>query len=270
MVSSTTSEIELNPTSNDSFQTVLVVEDNTDMRIFIKNELAEKYKVVEAKDGIEGLEKAEMHLPDLIVSDIMMPNMDGIEFCKQLKTNIKTSHIPVILLTARVDRDSKHQGIETGADDYISKPFEMDYLVLRIKNLLKIREQLRKVFQTNNKLDPSAVTVTSLDEKFITSLMDAIKKGIPNPEFNINSLEMEMGMSHANFYTKIKSLTGQSGKEILQDMRMKRANQLLTDTKDIRVSDVAYMVGFTNPKYFSKCFKEKYGVSPSELKNMGE
>jgi CheY-like chemotaxis protein len=247
-----------------------MVEDNADMRIFIKNELAENYKVVQAKDGIEGLEKAEMHLPDLIVSDIMMPNMDGIEFCKQIKTNIKTSHIPVILLTARIDKKTKYEGIETGADDYISKPFEMDYLVLRIKNLLKTREQLRKIFQTNNKLDPSAVTVTSLDEKFITSLMDAIKKGIPNPDFNISSLEMKMGMSHSNFYTKIKSLTGQSGKEILQDMRMKRAKQLLTDTKEIRVSDVAYMVGFTNPKYFSKCFKEKYGVAPSELKNIGE
>ncbi len=195
--------------------------------------------------------------------------MDGIEFCKQIKTNIKTSHIPVILLTARIDKKTKYEGIETGADDYISKPFEMDYLVLRIKNLLKIREQLRKIFQKTNRLDPAVVTVTSLDEKFITTVMDSIEKGIPNPEFNINSLEVEMGMSHANFYTKIKSLTSQSGKELLQDMRMKRAHQLLSDTKGMRVSDIAYLVGFSNPKYFGKCFKEKYGVVPSELKKDG-
>ena len=123
---------------------------------------------------------------------------------------------------------------------------------------------------SNTKLEPSAVTVTSLDEKFISSLMNEIEKGIPNPEFNISSLEKEMGMSHANFYRKITSLKSQSGKEILQDMRMKRAKQLLTDTKDIRVSDVAYMVGFTNAKYFGKCFKEKYNITPSEFKNMGE
>ncbi|MCF6332014.1 MAG: response regulator [Draconibacterium sp.] len=258
--------LENSQTISDSYKTILIVEDNADMRIFIRNELQSKYKIYEAEDGITGLGKAENYLPDLIISDIMMPNMDGIEFCKQIKTNIKTSHIPVILLTAKVDRETKYQSIETGADDYISKPFEMEYLVLRINNLLTTREQLRKLFQKNSSLELSAITVTSIDEKFLSLLLTTLEKGISDPGFNINALEYEMGMSHANFYRKVKSLTGQSGKEILQEMRMKRAMQLLSDNKNIRVSEVAFMVGFADPKYFSKCFKEKFGVAPMEFR----
>ena len=250
---------------NASVQKILVIEDNPDMRNFIKHELKKEYKVFVAEDGLEGLEMAGKFSPDLIISDIMMPNMGGIEFCEKIKSDIKTSHIPVILLTAKVDTDTKYEGIEMGADDYISKPFEMEYLLLRIKNLLKSREQLRKLFQMNSSLEPSAVTVSSLDEKFLSQLLKAIENGIPNPEFRLNSLESIMGISHSNFYRKIKNLTGQTGKEILINMRMKRAKQILTDNKDIRISEVAYMVGFTNPKYFSKSFKEFYGVLPSEI-----
>ncbi len=258
--------LENSQTISDSYKTILIVEDNSDMRILIRNELQSKYKIYEAEDGITGLGKAENYLPDLIISDIMMPNMDGIEFCKQIKTNIKTSHIPVILLTAKVDRETKYQSIETGADDYISKPFEIEYLVLRINNLLTTREQLRKLFQKNSSLELSAITVTSIDEKFLSLLLTTLEKGISDPGFNINALEYEMGMSHANFYRKVKSLTGQSGKEILQEMRMKRAMQLLSDNKNIRVSEVAFMVGFADPKYFSKCFKEKFGAAPMEFR----
>jgi signal transduction histidine kinase/ligand-binding sensor domain-containing protein/DNA-binding NarL/FixJ family response regulator len=264
MDSATTPAIELNLTSNDSLQTVLVVEDNTDMRIFIKNELTEKYKVVEAKDGIEGLEKAETHSPDLIVSDIMMPNMDGIELCRQIKSKVNTSHIPVILLTAKVDDETKFRGIETGADDYISKPFSMEYLSLRIKNLLKTREHLRSLFQKNLDMEPSAVTVTSIDEQFLKKLLEIIETGIPDSKFSVATIEKELGMSHTNFYRKIKNLTGQSGKELLQNMRLKRAVQLISQKK-LRVSEVAYMIGYTDPKYFTKSFKAKYGYSPSEF-----
>jgi CheY-like chemotaxis protein len=250
---------------HENSKSILIIEDNADMRMYLKNELSQAYIIIEAQDGTEGLEKAETQLPDLILSDIMMPKMDGIELCKKIKTNIKTSHIPVILLTARVDLETKYKGIEIGADDYIAKPFEMEYLFLRIKNILKTREQLRNLFQKNNTLEPSAITVTSLDEKFIVALMEALEKGIPDSNFTVNSLETEMGMSHTNFYRKIKSLTGMSGKEILQNMRMKRAYQLLNDNKDLRVSDVAFMVGYSNPKYFSKCFKEMYGIIPNEF-----
>jgi YesN/AraC family two-component response regulator len=204
-------------------------------------------------------------MPDLIVCDVMMPNMDGIELCEKLKTKIETSHIPFILLTAKVDLETKYEGIETGADDYIPKPFEMAYLYLRIKNLLESRERLRKLFQKSTVLEPSAVTVTSVDEKFLSSLMTAVDEGISDSDFSINSLESKLAMSHAKFYRKITSLTGQSGQELLQNMRMKRAHQILSEKKGLRVAEVAYMVGFTNPKYFSKCFKETFGFAPSDL-----
>jgi len=250
---------------NASLKKILIIEDNADMRNFIRNELKREYKVFEANDGSEGLKMAEKYAPDLIVSDIMMPNMDGIEFCKIIKSNISTSHIPLILLTAKVDTPTKYEGIEKGADDYISKPFEMEYLLLRIKNILKSREQLRQLFQKSSSFDPSAVTVTSLDEKFLSQLLKAIEDGIPDPEFTVNLLKSTMGMSHSNFYRKIKNLTGQNGKEILFSMRMKRARQILTDNQGIRISEVAYMVGYSNPKYFSQSFKVFYGVLPSEI-----
>ncbi len=250
---------------NDGHKKILLIEDNHDMRSFIRNEIRKEYKVFEARNGIEGLEMAEKYSPDLIISDIMMPRLSGIEFCKKIKSDIKTSHIPVILLTAKTDTPTKYLGIEVGADDYISKPFEMEYLTLRIKNLLKSREHLQRLFQINYSLDPSAVTVSSLDERFLSQLMKELENSLSDPDFTINSLESKMGMSHSNFYRKIKSLTGQSGKDILMNMRMKRAKQILTDSKGIRISEVAYMVGYVNPKYFSHNFKDFFGVLPSEI-----
>lgn len=256
--------------SNTNTKKILVIEDNNDMRNFISYELKKEYTVYQAIDGLQGLELAEKHSPDLIISDVMMPNMDGMEFCKKIKSDIKTSHIPVILLTAKNEELDKYEGIKMGADDYISKPFEMDYLKLRIKNILKSREDLQKMFQLNNSLNPSAITVSSLDEKFISQLMSEMEKGISDPDFTVISLESKMGMSHSNFYRKIKNITGQSGKDILLNLRMKRAKQILSDTQGIRISEVAYMVGYTNPKYFSQSFKDFYGVLPSEIEKPSE
>jgi len=249
----------------DSAKTILIVEDNVDMRSFIRSELKQKYNIIEASDGLEGLKMAGKEMPDLIICDVMMPNMDGIELCEKIKSDMETSHIPIILLTAKVDQETKYDGIKTGADDYIPKPFEMEYLGIRIKNLLDSREKLRMWFQKSNMFEPSAVTVTSIDEKFLPLLMKALDEGISNSDFSINSLESKLAMSHAKFYRKIKSLTGQSGQELLQNLRMKRAHQVLSEKKGLRVAEVAYMVGFTNPKYFSKCFKETYGYPPSDL-----
>ncbi|MEQ8240088.1 MAG: response regulator, partial [Cyclobacteriaceae bacterium] len=244
---------------------ILIIEDDSDMRNFISDELNHHFNVIVAQDGLEGLELVEKHAPELIISDIMMPHMDGIEFCRRIKSDLETSHIPMILLTAKGDSNTRYESIETGADDYIPKPFEIEYLILRIKNLLKSKDQIRQAFQSTSDLKPLSVAVTSLDKKFISELMAAMEEGIPDPEFTVNTLEFKMGMSHTNFYRKIKSLTGKSGKEILMDMRMKRAKQILTDGEGIRISEVAYSVGFSNPKYFSKCFKEYYGVLPSDL-----
>lgn len=259
------SEVVEDPKTTTEKLTLLLVEDNQDLRVFISNELSKKYKVLEAEDGAQGLEMAKIHFPDLIISDVMMPNMDGMEFCKQLKTDIKTSHIPVVLLTAKVDKETKYAGLEIGADDYISKPFEMEYLFLRIRNLIENRARLRKLFEVNVNLEPSKVTVTSLDETFLSSIMRKIEEGIPDAHFSINTLERELGMSHSSFYNKVTSLTGQSAKELLFNMRMKRAKQILEDADNIRVSEVAYMVGFTDPKYFSKRFKEYFAASPSSF-----
>ncbi len=244
-------------------KTILLVEDNEDLRQFLSKELSRQYTVLEAMDGLQGLELAKTHFPDLIVSDVMMPKMDGMEFCKEIKTELKTSHIPVILLTAKVDKESKYKGLEIGADDYISKPFEIDYLFLRIKNLLGNRERLQKMFQTSLHFEPSIIAVNSIDEEFLATLLSKIENGIPDANFSIQNLEQELGMSHSSFYNKIKSLTGQSAKELVFTMRMKRAKQILEDTINIRVSEVAYMVGFTDPKYFSKRFKEHFGDTPS-------
>ncbi|MFK8162577.1 MAG: two-component regulator propeller domain-containing protein [Lewinella sp.] len=246
-------------------RSVLLVEDNHDLRTFLASELKKRYTVLEAKDGEEGLEMATAHFPDLILSDVMMPKMDGMEFCKTIKSNLRTSHLPVILLTAKVGKESKYQGLEIGADEYISKPFEMKYLLLKIRNLLNNRERLRELFKTTSHLELSKVTVTSIDEQFLADLMAEIEEGIPQFDFSIKTLEQKMGMSHASFYNKIKSLTGQSAKELIFILRMKRAKQVLEDAANIRVAEVAYMVGFSDPKYFSKRFKEYFGCLPSEV-----
>ena len=245
--------------------TLLIVEDNKEMREYIKSCLTNDYNILEAENGAQGYEVAVNEMPDLIISDFSMPIMDGIEFCEKVKITIETSHIPVILLTARTDNEIKYKGLEKGADDYISKPFEIEYLSLKIRNLIKDRENLRKLFQSSLGLSPSKVTVTSLDEKFMTVLVEKIEIGIPDSEFSVECLEKDMAMSHSKFYRKIKSLTGLSGKELLQDFRLKRAAQILSDN-DISIADVCYMVGFTDPKYFSACFKEKFKLNPSEYR----
>lgn len=246
-------------------QTVLITEDNPEMREYIKSCLIENYNILEAENGVDGFELAKKKMPDLIVSDYVMPIMNGIEFCEKIKTTLETSHIPVILLTARTDNEIKLKGIETGADDYISKPFETDYLAVKIKSLIKSRDALRQLFQNNIVFEPSKVTVTSTDEKFLTDLMNEIEKGIPDSEYTVESLEKAMAMSHAKFYNKTKNLTGLSGKELLQDFRLKRAAQIITEN-DVSVADVCYMVGFSDPKYFSACFKSKFKVTPTEYK----
>ena len=250
---------------NSSLKSILIVEDNFDMLNYIRNGLKNNYNVCTANNGADGFKIALRKMPELIVSDVMMPGMDGIEFCKAIKSNIITSHIPVILLTAKVDLKTKYEGIETGADDFIPKPFEMEYLLIRINNLLQSRENLRKTFQRSAVLEPSDITVTSVDEKFLATLMKTIEEKMSDEEFTINSLESQLGLSHSTFYRKIKTLTGQSGQEFLLNVRIKRAHQILSEKKGVRVSEVAYMVGFSSPKYFTKCFKEYFGYSPSEV-----
>jgi signal transduction histidine kinase/ligand-binding sensor domain-containing protein/DNA-binding response OmpR family regulator len=243
--------------------TVLLVEDNSDVRVYIREEIKSEYNLLEAENGIEAIMLTKLHTIDLIVSDIMMPEMDGLELCKNIKTHIDTSHIPVILLTARTADDYKLKGLEIGADDYVFKPFNATVLSARIKNLIETRKLLRKRFRQDINFSPKDITVTSPDEKFLTRALEIVEQHIADSEFDVDKLVDDAGMSRSAFYRKLKNLTGQSANEFIKTIRLKRAAQILRQNK-LNVSEVSYEVGFNDPQYFSKCFHKQFGKTPSQ------
>jgi CheY-like chemotaxis protein/two-component sensor histidine kinase len=242
---------------------ILVVEDNADMRHYIRSTLGNDYQVREAENGKEGLILAKELLPDLILSDIMMPEMDGFRLCERVKTHELTSHIPVILLTAKADRKSKLTGLETGADDYLSKPFDAEELQLIIRNRIEERRKLRERFSRDITLEPRSISITSLDEQFLTKVLDIIEEHMDDETFTIEDLGREAGYSKVHFYRKIKALTDQSPSQFLRTVRLKRAATLLQQKSDT-ISQIAYRVGFNNLSYFNKCFKEQFGRTPGQ------
>ena len=249
---------------------VLVVEDDEGLRQFIKSILTPDYKVLLAVDGQEGLEKALKEIPDFIVSDIMMPRMDGLQLLKELKTNINTSHIPLVLLTAKTTLESKLDGLTYGADDYITKPFNVSYFRTRIDNLIEQRKRLQQFYRSNRfTTDPFSPKpppqLTSQDETFMSKIMEKIEQNMDNSEFTIDELVSTVAMSRTIFFKKIKSLTGLAPVEFIRDVRIQRAAQLIS-TMQGPIKEVVYMIGMSDPKYFGKCFKKKYGVSPMEYK----
>lgn len=242
--------------------TVLLVEDNVPLRKFIKELLKEKYKVLEAGNGREALLKALKHLPCLVISDVIMPEMVGTELCAKLKANIKTSHIPVILLTSRTALIYKFEGLENGADDYISKPFNIKEFKLRVKNLIDSSKRLQIKFSKEERLAPSEIVTSSMDEKLLKKALNIVEDNISNSNFDIIAFCSELGVSRTLLFTKIKAWTNFTPNEFIQEVRMKRAAQLL-EQGNLNISEVSYEVGFKNPKYFSKCFQKKYGLGPS-------
>ncbi|MDW3212024.1 MAG: two-component regulator propeller domain-containing protein [Reichenbachiella sp.] len=244
--------------------TVLVVEDNEQVRNFIVSLLAAEYNVLEAADGLKGLNVAQKEVPDLIISDVMMPNMDGIEFCSQIKTNLKTSHIPFILLTARTSLIFKYEGLESGADDYLNKPFNVRELELKVKNLVKFVSNLKSKFKEEKQIAPSEITISSIDEELLEKAIQVVDDNIDNQFFDVNLFAKELGVSRTMLFTKIKAWTDMTPNEFILSMRMKRAAQLLELGK-CSISQVCYKVGFKNPKYFSKCFNKYYSISPKEF-----
>lgn len=242
--------------------TLLLVEDNHDFRYYLKDQLVNEYTVLEAEDGTQGLKKAIHAIPDLIISDVMMPGMDGVQLCKELKSDRHTSHIPIILLTARHSSEQKIQGFEFGADDYITKPFNFEILQSRIRNLIHQRQLFQQHFQKHLTVKASEVQITSLDEKFIKSAVDTVERNIANADFSVEELSRLMGMSRVLLYKKLLSLTGKSPIEFIRSIRLQRAAQLL-EKSQCTVSEIAYQVGFNNPKYFAKYFKEEYHILPS-------
>ncbi|MBA7518660.1 Sensor histidine kinase RcsC [subsurface metagenome] len=245
---------------------VLLVEDNDDFRFYLKDNLSNKYSIIEAANGKEGLKQAIANLPDLIVSDIMMPEMDGLELCRQLKNEITTSHIPVILLTARMSEQKRMEGYETGADEYITKPFSFEILESRMKNLILQRERIKNSFQKHFKIEPGVIGITSLDEKLMNKALEEVEKSMSNPEFSVEKLSRELGMSRVHLYKKLTALTGKTPIEFIRIMRLKRAAQFL-EKSQLTVSEVAYEVGFNDPRYFSRYFKSEFGILPSQYAN---
>ena len=247
----------------ESLPLVLIVEDNPDVRRYISGCLEEDYRIQEAADGEDGLEKALHHIPDLIISDVMMPKMDGFELCNKLKTDERTSHIPIILLTAKATGKDKAEGYETGADDYVMKPFDSNLLGVRIKNLIEQRKRVQKHFKTQGLIDLEKIEITSIDKKFLQKVVDIITENISNSTFNVQSLAEKTAMSYQYVHKKIVALTGEPPVELIRKIRLKRALELI-EKKFGNISEIALEVGFNNPAYFSKCFKNQFGLSPSE------
>jgi len=239
--------------------TVLIVEDNDDFRFYLHDNLKSRYRINEAVNGKEALNS----MPDLIVSDVMMPEMDGILLCHKLKTDPRTSHIPIILLTARSTDEQKIEGLTTGADDYLTKPFNFELLEARIKNLINQRKALRHQYNKQLDVSPSEIQIVSLDEKLIQKSIDIVEKNIANPDFSVEELSREIGMSRVHLYKKLLSLTGKTPIEFIRVLRLKRAAQLL-EKSQLSVAEVAYKVGFNNPKYFARYFKAEFNMYPSE------
>ena len=240
---------------NDEKQTILIVEDHKVLRSFMKNLLKEDYNIIEAENGKVAFEKALQHVPNLIISDVIMPEMVGTELCSKIKENLKTSHIPVILLTSRTSLVYKFEGLESGADDYISKPFNLIEFKLRVKNLLNSTERLKNKFSSEDNFIPSEITVSSLDEDLLKKAFKIVEENISNEQFDIPFFCTELGVSRTMLFLKIKAWTNFTPNEFIHEIRLKRAAQLLEQNK-LNVSEISYKVGFNNPKYFSKCFQK--------------
>jgi signal transduction histidine kinase/ligand-binding sensor domain-containing protein/DNA-binding response OmpR family regulator len=247
--------------------TVLIVEDNMDLRIYIRNRLMEEYNVLEAKDGLEGIKMANSANPDLIISDIMMPGMNGIELVDKLRNDFNTSHIPIILLTAKSSVENIIEGIKFGADAYITKPFSMELLVTRVETLIEQRKKLMERFNNNMKvidLAPDEIVVTAKDEQFLKDVIKIIEENMSNPDFHVEKIATSVGLGRTTFFKKLKGLTGFAPVEFMREMKLKRGYQLL-ETSEYTVSEISFMLGFSDAGYFTKCFKEKYSITPTDI-----
>lgn len=256
--------------------TLLIVEDNCELSDLLRDMLATEYHILTASNGVEGLQLAREALPDLILTDVMMPEMDGLEMVRAIKENHELCHLPIIVLSAKSSLDDRINGLEYGIDDYITKPFVASYLKVRIRALMEryrqLRERLLEELTKEQGLaprfeipEPEAPHILSSDEQFMRSLMEVIERNMDRAEMTIEDYASELHMAHSTFYNKVKSLIGITPVEFVREMRLKRGHQLL-QSGAYDVSTVCYMVGFSDPRYFSKCFKKRFGISPSQLR----
>jgi YesN/AraC family two-component response regulator len=242
---------------------ILVVEDNHDLRQFIIESFDGVYQFIEAATGVEGYDKAIHEIPELIISDIMMPEMDGITMSGKIKKDIRTCHIPILFLTAKATEKSKLSGLGTGAEDYLTKPFNKAELILKVRNIIAARDKIREKLRLELLSEAPSVVVQSSDEQFLVKVKEIVHQRLNDSQLGVDTLCVDIGMSRTQLYRKINALTGYSVNELIRKFRLKRAAQLLEQHWG-GVSDIAYEVGFSNLSYFSKCFKEEFGVSPSE------
>lgn len=248
---------------------IVIADDNADFRTLLNDILIDDYDVVQSKNGQEAFDKIVNEQPDIIISDVMMPIIDGNELCQKVKTDVRTSHIPFIMLTAKTADEHRIEGLANGADDYISKPFNPQILKLRVAKLIELCEKRRAIFRQQIEPEPSQITITTLDEKLIQKAVKYVEDNIASPDLSVEELSKNLGMSRVHLYKKMLAITGHTPIEFIRVIRLKRAAQMLRD-KQQNVSDVAYAVGFNSPKYFSKYFKEEFGVLPSVYQNQAE
>jgi len=275
-----------------SKELMLLVEDNQELREFLRSIFSPMYRVVEAADGKEGANKALKYLPDIIISDVMMPEKDGIEMTRELRADMTTSHIPIILLTAKTTIESKLEGLEYGADDYITKPFSATYLQARVENLLMQRKKLQSFYRDSlmhinistgqeevpvatdmpsaeedvSETPPTTLEMSPNDRKFMDKLIELMEQNMDNGELVVDDLVRELAVSRSVFFKKLKTLTGLAPIEFIKEMRIKRATQLI-ETGEFNMTQISYMVGINDPRYFSKCFKAQVGMTPTEYRD---
>jgi DNA-binding response OmpR family regulator len=242
---------------------ILIVEDNNEIRTMLAENMVSDFRVAEAINGSAGLKIAIERMPELVLTDLMMPVMDGIELCSRLKADLQTSHIPVIMLTGKATQKDRLEGLETGADDYISKPFEIQEIKTRINNLITSRQKLKEKFSCTISLDSHDVNVSTMDEKFIQKVIEMIENQMSNEAFNVSELCRELNISRSTLSRKLNALTGMSSVEFIRALRLQRAATLLKQQYG-NVSQVALEVGFSNPSYFTRMFRQSYEVSPSK------
>lgn len=247
---------------------ILIIEDNEELLQLLAEIFEPIYKVYTAIDGIDGFEKACKHQPDIIVSDIMMPRMSGIEMCSKLKTNFDTSHIPVILLTAKTAADFMVQGLLTGADDYVVKPFNTKVLVTRCNNLINSRKALQQRYATQVDSEPQLIATNSIDQKLVEKATQIIEENIDNPDFDVNTFATEIGLSRTNLFNKLKGVTGQTPNDFIINLRLKKSIFYLTNSPEKSISDIAALVGFGSTSYYIKKFRQPYGVTPSQYRKL--
>ena len=252
------------PTGNDKRESILFADDNAELRQFLKDTMQTKYQIYEAEDGEMALDMARQINPDLIVSDVMMPNLNGVEFCKRIKNDFETSHIPFIMLTARDSLEAKIEGVGSGADIYLSKPISVDLLMLTIRNVLDQKKKSKERYLSDYYTEARGLVNSEKDKELLDRLNQIMEANLTNPDLDVEFLCSAIGVSKTSLFQKIKSITGQSIVEFIRTFRLKKSVQLMT-AEDVSLSDVAYRVGFQDPSYFSKVFKKEFGKSPSQF-----